>query len=72
MAFRLERKIVSPKLTLKLEIELNDSTMTPEEAAQRLEYLINTSGSKAFSGFIVELIRQTNSTTWELKSCSLD
>jgi hypothetical protein len=61
-----ERQVKSPKLTLKLEIELNDSLLEAQEAADRIQYLIDSSQSKEFSNLIVMLIRETKSSTWEL------
>lgn len=67
-----KREVVTPRMKVTLEIELTDSTLTPEDAASRLEYLFNSSGSKEFSSFIVALIRETRSSLWELKNLSLD
>jgi hypothetical protein len=66
-----KREVVSPKLTLKLEIELNDSTLTPDEAATRLQFIIDSSRSSEFSRLIVMLIRETRSSTWELKKLEI-
>ena len=59
------KEIKTPKLVLKLEIELIDSTYTEEEAFNRLQYLLNSSNFKEFSAFIVALLRETRSSMWD-------
>ncbi len=72
MAFNLTPKEVkSPKLTVKFEFELNDSTFTPEEATERIQYLINSYSAPQFSELVVFLLRATRSSTWELKSLEI-
>lgn len=67
-----KREVVSPKLILKLEIELTDSLLTAEEAAERIAFIINSSRSDAVSNFIVFLLRETKSSMWEMKELSID
>lgn len=67
-----KREVVTKKMKLTLEIELTDSTLTEEEAVARLEYIFNGHQSKAFSEFIVTLIRETRSSMWELVKLALD
>lgn len=66
------KKIVTEKMVLKLEIELFRSSLTPEEAAQRIEYLINDPRNRPFPEFIVFLLRETKSSSWEMKSLELN
>lgn len=73
MPFKFEsKKPITEEMVLKLELNLFRSSLTPEEAAQRIEYLINSPYSKEFSGFIVFLLRETKSSSWELKSLELN
>lgn len=65
------RKIVSPKLTLSIEIVLSDSTLTPEEAANRIQQLINGYNAREFSNFIVFLLRETSSSMWDMKKLEI-
>lgn len=68
----IKREIKSPKLTFKLEVELNNSSLTPEEATDRLDYLINRSyNAKAVSEFVLFLIRETKSSTYEIKNLEI-
>lgn len=61
------KAVVSKILTLKLEIDLNDSGYTAEDAASRIEYLIHSYNAKEFSELIAFLLRETKSSTWEMK-----
>jgi hypothetical protein len=67
-----DRKVVTKKMKLTLEIELIDSLLTVEDAVSRLEYVFNSSRSEAFSSFIVALMRETSSSMWELDKLSID
>lgn len=67
-----KREVKSPKLILKLEIELTNSTLTAEDAARRIQYLIDSSNNKDMSNFIIFLLRETNSSMWEVKHLSID
>lgn len=72
MAFKLTpREIVSPKLTLKFEIELSESTLTADDAARRIQFLIDTGSAREVSMFIVFLLRETRSSMWELKNLEI-
>lgn len=61
-----DRKPVTKSLIVKLEIELTDSMYTVDEAAQKVQYMIDSSRSKEFSELIVFLLRTTRSSMWEL------
>lgn len=67
-----KKEVISPKLVLKLEIELSDSSYTAEEAADRIAHLINSSRSESFSSFIVFLLRETKSSMWDLKTLEIN
>ena len=71
MAFT-KKVVVTPKLTLKLELDLLDSSMTADEATERIQYLINSYNFKEFSNLIVTLMRETRSSMWDLKSLELE
>lgn len=73
MDFKLaKREVKTPRMILKLEIELNESTLTDQEAADRLSFLINSYHAKEFSELIVFLLRETKSSTWELKALEIN
>lgn len=65
------KQVKSPKLTFKLEIELTDSLLDAQEAADRIQYLINSSNSRDLSNFIVFLLRETKSSMWEAKKVEI-
>jgi hypothetical protein len=65
------KEVVSERLFFKLELELTHSNLTPEEAAQRIEFLINGSHSKVISELINFLLRETKSSFWELKTLEI-
>lgn len=67
-----KREVKSEKLILRLDIELNQSTLTPEEASDAIQNAINMYNFKGFSSFIVDLLRITRSSTYELKELSLN
>jgi hypothetical protein len=68
----VKKTIVSPKLILTLEIELNNSSLTAQEAADRISYAFNSSRSKELSEFIVFLIRETRSSTWDMQKLEIN
>ena len=63
----VRREILSPKLTVTVEFELNDSTLSAEDAANAIQRAIDNGYGKYVSEFIVFLMRETRSSTWELK-----
>jgi hypothetical protein len=70
---KIKTKVIkSNKLILKLEIELNESSYTAQEAAERIAYLINGHYEIDFSNFILFLLRETKSNTWELKNLEIN
>lgn len=69
--FKKLREVVSPTLILKLEIELNNSALTENEAADRLSSVLHNSYNNEFANFIVMLIRETRSSTWGLKTLEI-
>lgn len=71
MAFTT-KEVKSPKLKLVLELEFNNSSLTAEEATNRISFLLNSSYSKQMSEFIVFLLRETKSSTWEMKRLAID
>ena len=70
--FKKLSKPITKSMVLKLEIELIDSHYTPDEAAERVQYLINSSRAKEFSELIVFLLRTTRSNMWELKAFEIN
>lgn len=67
MPFQFKTKEVkSESIIVKVEIELNKCTLTPQELADKLEFLINSSRDRGFSEFIVSLLRNAGASTWEL------
>lgn len=71
MAFKKIEEPVTKSMVLKLEIELINSALTPDEASAKLQYLIDSYHAKEFSELIVFLLRNTRSSMWELKSLEL-
>ena len=73
MAFNFQKiqEPITKSMVLKLEIELIDSHYTPDEAAEKIQYLINSSNAKEFSELIVFLLRTTRSSMWEFKSLEI-
>ncbi len=72
MAFKFtKREVKSEKLLLKIELELIDSLYTADESASRLQYLIDSYQSKEFSSFIMFLMRETQSNSWEMKKLEI-
>jgi hypothetical protein len=69
--FKKIKEPVTKSMVLTLEIELINSHYTPDEAAEKLQYLINSSNAKEFSELIVFLLRTTRSSMWELKKLEL-
>lgn len=65
-------EVLPEKLILKLETELNKPGLTAHEATGKIEYLINSYRFKNFSGFVVDLLRETRSSTYELKELSIE
>lgn len=61
-----KREVKSLKLKLVLELEFNNSCLTPEEVVDRISYLINSYKMSSFSDFIVSLLKETRSSTYEL------
>lgn len=59
---------ITKKMVLTLQIELFDSHYTPDEAAEKIQYLINSSRADEFSNLIVFLLRTSRSSMWELKN----
>lgn len=73
MAFNYaKQEIKTKKMSLHLEIELNESSMTEEEATTRLAFLFNTGNIDALSKLIIFLLRETGSSTWDLKRLELN
>lgn len=64
-----EQQVKSSKLIFKMEIELNESLLTDQEAADRLAYASNRAHD--FSAFILFLLRETRSSTYELKKLEI-
>ncbi len=69
--FKKIKEPITKSMVLTLEIELIDSHYTPDEAAERLQGLLNSSRSTEFSALIVMLLRTTRSSMWELKKLEL-
>lgn len=59
------KKIETKKFKIKLEVEFQNSSLTLEELQDYLERYINDSYNKAFSNFIVDMLRITRSSTWD-------
>ncbi len=57
---------ITEKMVLTLQIELFNSHYTPDEAAEKLQYVLDSSRSTEFSELIVMLLRTTRSSMWEL------
>ncbi len=68
----IKKEIKSPKLILTLEVELNNSSLTPQEAADRLSYLIQHNRNNKVCEFLVELLRETRSSTFEVKKLEIN
>lgn len=66
------KEVKSKKLILTLEIELTNSCLDEQEAADRISYAINTSSRHEISEFIVFLLRETKSSYWELKKLEIN
>jgi hypothetical protein len=67
------KEVKSPKLKVKIEIELSRSSLTAEEAAEKLEqHLRNDYMNRGFNEFIVSLLRETQSSTWELNKIEVE
>ena len=66
------KEVKSEKLILTLQIELNRSSLTEDEAAERISMLLERRETKVFSELIVFLLRETQSSTWELKTCKIE
>lgn len=67
-----KKEVKTPKMILKLEIELNHSTKTPDEVAQRVQYAMNSYNCKSFSDFVIFLLRESQSSTYDLKSLTIE
>jgi hypothetical protein len=59
-----KREVVTKKLKVTVEIELNDSLLTPEEACDKIRFAVEN--QNGFSEAIVMFLRETRSSTWEL------
>jgi hypothetical protein len=68
----IRKEIKSEKLILHLEVELNHSLLTAQEAVDRLQFSINSYKMKSFSEFVVDLLRETKSSTYEIKRLAID
>jgi hypothetical protein len=66
-----KREIKSPKISVKFEFELIDSSLTADEAAERIQQLINGYKLPQFSDLVVALLRETRSSMWELKNLEI-
>lgn len=67
-----KRTVVTKKLRLKLEVDFNDSILTVDEVRERIERAINNSYSNVVSNFIVAMLRETSSSTWEFKNFEIN
>lgn len=67
-----KREIKTKEMTLTIELNLINSSLTPQEASERLTYLFNLSRCKELSEFIVMLMRETQSSMWETKKMEIN
>ena len=58
--------VKTQKCIVKIEIELNNSSLSFQEIADRLEYIIKNSYDRTTSNFIVMLLRESRSSTLAL------
>lgn len=68
----VKREVKSPKLLMKFEVEFNNSTLTAQEAVDRISSRIHGPHCREFSEFIVFLLRETKSSTFEIKKLEID
>ena len=66
-----DREVKSKKLILKLEVELSNSLLTAEEAADRLNAMIKMCRFREFDNLVVALLRETKSNMWDMKNLEI-
>jgi hypothetical protein len=66
------REVVTPKMTLKIEIELENSTISLEEAGEKVERWLQDSRNNPMSSLITGLLRESRARTWDLKTVTLE
>lgn len=66
MAFKFTSKeVLTPKISVTIEFELQNSSLTLEEATTRIQRAIDV--SSVASDLVIMLLSVTRSSTWELK-----